>query len=481
MATPDIEYDDEDEYAGEYQRTKKERVEQLLNDRFFELTKRNEYSYNDAPSIADAIIGAGYDDGLSIRLHQGGVALWVAVDGVYLPLKQGKDLLRSLIARLLRKHATYKQALVNETINYLRDSVDVLPEPSPYWLIFRNKALNMATWVFEELDELADDDKSHIEINTYYDPEATCPVIDAVLARCLPADCIPLFWEAVGYSLTTNVDIKKAFLLQGPTDSGKSRVLEIIRRLVGKDNCSHISLQQLDPDHNRFAAASIDGKIINTYADVDDNSVFDTGTFKLITGTDPLPVEEKHERMYFIDPYVHLWFSSNGWPRSRDLNPAYFNRWIILPFNDTIPEQEQDPQLVQKATTRQEMSGALNHALEALWRISRPKKTGGWRGFSKSQSSLAARSEYRQELDPVGGWLAEWIDEDESSVAFRTEVHKKFVETTGSQMGDRSFFERARQVLGRRIRAEDQLGGRGPDRSKMVWKGVRLRSNPRRT
>lgn len=101
-------------------------------------------------------------------------------------------------------------------------------------------------------------------------------------------------------------------------------------------------------------------------------------------------------------PYSRLVFSANHPPKSQDASPAFFRRWLVVPFErtfqagspDTIPRDQLDARLSDPA----ELSGVLNKALEALASIRQ-------NGLSESESTRRAMDEFRQATDPLAVWL----------------------------------------------------------------------------
>ena len=112
--------------------------------------------------------------------------------------------------------------------------------------------------------------------------------------------------------------------------------------------------------------------------------------------------EYKFKDSFEFVPYTRLVFSANHPPRSLDASPAFFRRWLVVPFErvfadgapDTIPSDKLDAILSDPS----ELSGVLNKALEAHAAI----RT---RGLSESDSTNRATDEFRQATDPLAVWL----------------------------------------------------------------------------
>jgi putative DNA primase/helicase len=93
-------------------------------------------------------------------------------------------------------------------------------------------------------------------------------------------------------------------------------------------------------------------------------------------------------------------FNCNELPKDVEHSEAYFRRLLIIPFNITIPENEQDKQLAQKIIDT-ELSGVFNWVLEGLSRLLKQKK------FTASETVCQERIQYEKESDSVRLFLDE--------------------------------------------------------------------------
>ena len=139
-------------------------------------------------------------------------------------------------------------------------------------------------------------------------------------------------YEIIGYTLYPKYDLHKAVMLVGQGSNGKSTFLSLLRILLGAENVSAISLQELcDPD-NRFAKTQLFGKLANIYPDLPREPVTDTGTFKMLTGEDMLMADRKFKEPIRFVNYAKLIFSANELPKVSDTTYAFWRRWIVIRF-----------------------------------------------------------------------------------------------------------------------------------------------------
>ncbi len=314
-------------------------------------------------------------------------------DGVSIVRQQVKKLLERL--RLSSKWSSHK---AEEVVKYLGvDAPFLWDAPKRDIVNVLNGLLDVST---RTLSPHTPDFLSPVQLPVKFDPEARCPGWDKFIGEVFPGDSEAIAWEIPAWLMTPDTSIQKAILLMGDGANGKSTYLRAVLAFIGKHNVSAVSLHKLEND--RFSAARLIGRLANICPDLPGTDLISTSVFKAITGGDPLMAEYKFKDSFEFTPYSRLVFSANHPPRSQDASPAFFRRWLVVPFErtfadgapDTIPGDRLDAMLSDPA----ELSGVLNKALEALAVIRA-------RGLSESDSSKRATDEFRQATDPLAVWL----------------------------------------------------------------------------
>src|SRR5439155_26952992 len=176
-----------------------------------------------------------------------------------------------------------------------------------------------------------------------------------------------LAFEIVAHLMQSDTSIQKAVLLLGEGGNGKSTYLAALTAFLGKDNVSGLSLHCLESD--RFAVGRLLGKLANIAADLPSEHLAGTDVFKQLTGGDMVTGEFKYRDSFDFVPFARLIFSANHPPRSADGSAAFFDRWVVLPFErlfrDTAAEIPR-PVLDAFLAEPRELSGVLNRALDVL-------------------------------------------------------------------------------------------------------------------
>lgn len=227
-------------------------------------------------------------------------------------------------------------------------------------------------------------------------------------------------WEALGYFLMPSNPFQQAFMLYGSGANGKSIFLDVLTHLLGPANVSHVTLDLLT--NNNFAAADLLGKMANMVSEMPAKFLSDTGTFKMLTGSDRIRGEKKHRDPFWFYPTAKHAFSVNELPGTSDASYGYQRRWIIFPFLNTVPPERRRPpaELMSVLTADYDIPAILREAVEALGRLLE-------RGhFSRPASFTPALEEFRTVTFEVLGYVEERLVLDPEHRTKRSTVYKDY-------------------------------------------------------
>jgi putative DNA primase/helicase len=245
---------------------------------------------------------------------------------------------------------------------------------------------------------------STIQLNVEYKENEQCPTFIKFINESVNPDNIKLVQEILGYMLVPITAAQKSFILVGPSNTGKSTFLKIVKIILGENNISNVPLQSLS---DRFKTAELHNKLANLCADLPAKPLEDTGYFKMLIGEDMIMAERKFGNPFSFYNVARLLFSCNSLPTTYDKSDAFFNRLIIIPFNNRI--NEINPFLIQEIS--QEKDGVFLWALEGLGRLIENKFK-----FSENTSNAEILNKYKVEQSNVKYFISERciIDPDKS-------------------------------------------------------------------
>lgn len=312
------------------------------------------------------------------------------------------------------------------------------------------------------------------QLNVEFDPEAECPKFKSFLDDLVDnEEKKKKLQEMFGYSLLKDQRMKKAFLLHGRTDSGKTTLLKILTELLGKENTSHVDLQQFN--ESRFLVGRLFGKLANIGGELPDKSIKNIKKFDKLTGEDRIKGENKREDPFFFQNRATLIFATNNIPKldiRRKNRDSFYNRWIIIEFPYRFTEEnDQHKDQVKNVTepikqSDEEMSGILNWALEGLHRLDKEGKFTGQRSIDEIQDL------YEQNSDPISHFLRKKTERGEYiEKKLLYEAFQNFTEL--EDIPNRSYQQFAQEV------AQEEFvdtGRKGKDKVP-VFQGIQLKDN----
>ncbi len=311
-----------------------------------------------------------------------------------------EELIKTEIVRRLDEDARSRH--YQDVSFYIMGDAQVLPfDDNPTLIACNNGVLNV---VKRELQPLSPKYFLTNKIPVEYDPNAKMPVIDKFLLEVIGEKQIPAFQEALGHALYRRMLFNKATLLVGSGANGKTKLLALIKALLGKDNVSALTLQ--DMCQNRFSLAVLYGKLANICGDLPSKKLEHTGGFKLGTGDDTIHAEIKNKMPFPFVNTAKIFFGCNVIPPISEAEDchAFFRRWIILECSNIFEGKKADKHILEKLTTPAELSGFLNFALEGLKRL---LENGD---FSVNETVEQMRKQYIKRSDSVKAFIEENVE-----------------------------------------------------------------------
>ena len=320
-------------------------------------------------------------------------------NGIYRP---GEDSLYGFMVELLPSISDARRREVYKYIKVSRRTP--VKELSPPNLIpFRHKIYNMKS------GEFLDYSKQYVFLNRFpwdYDPDApeyrtVTDTLNAIANN--DADVVKLLLEAFGNCFYMLNQYRGAVMLYGPGGSnGKSTLLNMLKRLVGAENASFLSLQDTA---EKFRLVEVYGKAVNIGDDISDAYLPDSSTFKRLVTGESIMAEKKGRDPITFDSYAKLFFAMNALPPVSDKSRAFFSRLLLIPMNaDFSTPGKRDPNMKDKQWSQQEMEYLVRLSMDGLERLTAQGD------FTRPVCVQRAMREYEIENNPVIGFLTEYKD-----------------------------------------------------------------------
>jgi len=215
------------------------------------------------------------------------------------------------------------------------------------------------------------------KLQTEYDPDADCPRFREFVENSTRTGAdLKKLQEYVGYTLLVDeMPYHKTMFVVGPKHSGKSTFISTIARLFPGGapesaadrsdwRVSAATPQQLT---TQFGRAKLIDSWLNASADIPEEALQDTGTFKTLVGDDIVEADRKYKDMITFRPTTKHIFSANQLPPIPNADDAVWRRVLIVPFPESVPKDERETGLEDELAD--ELPGILNWALEGLQRL----------------------------------------------------------------------------------------------------------------
>lgn len=308
---------------------------------------------------------------------------------------RGKDPLMTYVTDMLgdRYRPVHLTTITHMVIGKLIGEGKRLPErPAERLLNVRNGMLNLDTL---KLSPHSPDYLSAVQLPLEWDPDAVCPTYEHWLSTVVSPRQVDDLEEVSSTMLDPIASPRKSLFLIGPTRSGKSTFLRIMKAVMGDESTSSVTLHQLS--ENRFMCAALYGKKLNVASDLSSRHVEDLSIWKMLTGDDMINAELKNINTFQFTNQALFAFSANEPPSVSESSGAYFAR--IKPFSFPRSFAGAEDPSIENTIMRDELPGVLVRWIVALSRLTQ-------RGTFAVTDPDAA-SEFETATDRVRLWVAE--------------------------------------------------------------------------
>lgn len=256
---------------------------------------------------------------------------------------------------------------------------------------------------FYEYDENKIKPFSPYQINLDYNPNCKkVEIVDEYLNNLSSGEIEyrSILEEILGYCLMTNYDRKgslsKFFFLVGDGGNGKGTFLKIVSRILGEENYSSVSSQQIaDEKYNN----NLKGKLANLGDDVPNKPLNDAVVkiLKNISSCDEIALRNLFNDAHNYRLTATLIFTSNHILKSWEKDYAFKRRIIWIPMY--YKPQKVDPNFLDKITTKEALEYWLYLAIQGYNRLYENEK------FSESEIINKFNSEYHKENNNIEVYL----------------------------------------------------------------------------
>lgn len=238
---------------------------------------------------------------------------------------------------------------------------------------------------------------------TQFNPQATCPAFEKFMTDVLPDPQVRAYVQrCLGYTLLGDADQRSLFLVHGPSGTGKSQFIEVMRYLFGQYGTTAPAgtFKHAKNDGPNNDLHMLRGKRFVATSETADGAVFDEDLIKRITGRDEMASRGLYEQFQTWSPECAVWIATNHPPKFNSDDDAIWRRAKLVPFMTQFTSDGEHKEIpdIARNVLRAELAGILNWVLAGL---------GAYRqmGLAEPDSVLATAREHRAQSDQVVRFL----------------------------------------------------------------------------
>ncbi len=255
-------------------------------------------------------------------------------------------------------------------------------------------------------ETLAAGHRQRMSVASSPDFKAAAPLLEMLLKNAFGDDAAgvqqkALLQMALGAALTCTLwRYRTVLMLYGASSTGKSTLLEIIKNFFPADRVGATSPLKWDSDYHM---AGLAGRALNLVGELDANKAIEGGVFKAVTGGDVVEARNPNYRTFsFVCIAGHV-FNCNRLPPTRDKSDAFFRRWRIVEFTNSVKMGDEIIGLAEKIFAEEQgavLAWLLSGAADLAKRGSFPETENHrrliqyWRAGNNSALQFVLDTEY---------------------------------------------------------------------------------------
>lgn len=264
-----------------------------------------------------------------------------------------------------------------------------------------------------------------------YTPDAHSEPWDEFLVGTFSPDSdadekIALIQEFFGAALVgAATRFQRALLFVGNGNDGKSTLLDVVQSVFPPGSVTSIPPQRMGEDYRR---AKLVGKLLNVVSELPEADIIESESLKAVITGDLMEARPIREATFDFRSIAGHAYAANRLPGTNDNSLGFWRRWIVMPCNRTLTQDQIDPELATKLR-------AQDPAALAAWMIAGAARLIARGHYLIPDSCTSAALAWRQGADQIALFVKDCCD-DTSHIMGTTvmrlyESYRKWAEKNG--------------------------------------------------
>ncbi|MDF2797557.1 MAG: hypothetical protein K0R85_301 [Devosia sp.] len=268
-------------------------------------------------------------------------------------------------------------------------------------LNFANGTYELATHNFRNHDR---EDRLTRALNYEFNPPATCPLFDKVLADALDRDTANFLMEVFGYALLGEGSLQQMIVLIGRGLNGKSTIMEAVSHAFGcysrTADPNSLMKNKMSNGMNNDIHALKDARLVPT-SELNTGQTLDAALVKRLTGGEEMSARAMYKDFETFQVKALVAMTTNMPPVFDGSDFGIGRRMVFVPFARTIAIEDVDPTLPRKLQS--EAPGIMNRLIEGLRRYQE-------KGYVPSVAVRECTGAVLRDSNQIIGFLEECCD-----------------------------------------------------------------------
>lgn len=237
-----------------------------------------------------------------------------------------------------------------------------------------------------------------------YDPQAKCPLWDGHLELVLKGrkDCIRSLNEFCGLTLfmpkTGRFQIEKALVMLGEGRNGKSVIIEVIRAVLGKENVSNNTIEEIAGREAQQVIVEMEGKKANVSSENNPNpSDFDK--IRGVISQEFQRARNLYQKAYLTNDIPLCIFAVNKLINFSSLDANWERLFPIMFEYSFVENKEKKKVSYYNVIINSDLPGIANLWIKSFWDVYQRGK------LVESQRSKELKEEWELDMDSFARWI----------------------------------------------------------------------------
>jgi len=164
------------------------------------------------------------------------------------------------------------------------------------------------------------------------------PMMDEYFREWVGEEYINTLYEIIAYSSCSDQFMQRMIALVGGGSNGKGTFIKLLKKFVGKDNCTSSELQVLSD--NTFETSALYKKLVCEMGEVSHDDLKNTNQIKKLSGQDDIRYCFKGKTAFTDESSTTCLINTNSLPVSKDKTAGFYRRWLIIDFPNQFKIKE---------------------------------------------------------------------------------------------------------------------------------------------